>query len=306
MPSSLLVVALVVAWLVVGVPMLVRRRQEVVTTADSALAARVVRRGGEFTGRTGDADDVDLDGDGTPAVESELDGQDTDEEYAEYEEYSEYAEYREYREYEYEPTPEELTMRDTDVEDSAAESPRPYRRGRGGFDPDAAAVTAKAKYAFRQRVVLALLAAAVVSAVFAGFAVSMLWWVHGAADITLVGYLSYLRRQVRIEEEIRARRQARMGTVRRAPAHHRPPAMPEYAGDGYPEDRYQGAGYPVDEYADAEAEQRFEAPRPVRRPVAQPGTLPPGTVLVDVDDEDPTFADLEEPGQLGYRRAVGE
>ena len=45
MPSSLVVVALVVAWLVVLVPMIVRKRQEVAKTGDSELAARVVRSG---------------------------------------------------------------------------------------------------------------------------------------------------------------------------------------------------------------------------------------------------------------------
>jgi hypothetical protein len=29
-------------------------------------------------------------------------------------------------------------------------------------------------------------------------------------------------------------------------------------------------------------------------------------VLVDIDDEDPAFDDLEEPANLPYRRAVGE
>ena len=46
MPSSLIIVALVVAWLLVLVPIVARRRQEVVRTADSTLAARVVRSGG--------------------------------------------------------------------------------------------------------------------------------------------------------------------------------------------------------------------------------------------------------------------
>src|SRR5439155_22490949 len=45
MPSSLIIVGLVLAWLVVLVPMIVRKRQEVARTADSALAARVVRSG---------------------------------------------------------------------------------------------------------------------------------------------------------------------------------------------------------------------------------------------------------------------
>src|SRR3954454_504430 len=45
MPSSVIVVALAAAWLVVLVPMVARRRQQVAHTADSALAARVVRSG---------------------------------------------------------------------------------------------------------------------------------------------------------------------------------------------------------------------------------------------------------------------
>src|SRR5699024_10709866 len=45
MPSSLIIVALAAAWLVVLVPMVARRRQEVARPADSALSARVVRSG---------------------------------------------------------------------------------------------------------------------------------------------------------------------------------------------------------------------------------------------------------------------
>ena len=46
-----------------------------------------------------------------------------------------------------------------DDESEAAGNGRPprYRAGRGGFDAEAAALTARARYAFRQRVVLALL-----------------------------------------------------------------------------------------------------------------------------------------------------
>jgi hypothetical protein len=43
-PSSLIFAALAAAWLVVLVPMIAKRRQEVVHTAESALAARVLRR----------------------------------------------------------------------------------------------------------------------------------------------------------------------------------------------------------------------------------------------------------------------
>ncbi|MGD9529542.1 MAG: hypothetical protein AB7V44_22490, partial [Pseudonocardia sp.] len=90
-----------------------------------------------------------------------------------------------------------------------------YRPGRGGFDPAAAARAARAKYAFRQRMVLTLLVAAVVTAVAAGFLGTPMWWAHAAVDLVLVGYLVHLRRLVRMEEAIRARRAARMAGARR-------------------------------------------------------------------------------------------
>ena len=95
---------------------------------------------------------------------------------------------------------------------------RRYRPGRGGFDPEAAAIIAKAKYAFRQRVVLAMLIGAVATAVAGAAVFPMAWWAHGVIDIVLVSYLVYLRRQVRIETEIRERRLARLQRVRRAQA----------------------------------------------------------------------------------------
>src|SRR5262250_3002450 len=48
MPSSLVFAALALAWLVILVPMVARRRREVVRTADSALASRVLHRGGHI------------------------------------------------------------------------------------------------------------------------------------------------------------------------------------------------------------------------------------------------------------------
>jgi hypothetical protein len=96
--------------------------------------------------------------------------------------------------------------------------PPRYRPGRGGFDPEAAALAARARYAFRQRVVLGMLVTAVVTAVVAAVAVPVVWWAHAAVDLALVGYLGYLRRQVRMEEAIRARRAARMAGTRLPPA----------------------------------------------------------------------------------------
>jgi hypothetical protein len=225
-PSSLVFAALVLAWLVILVPMVARRRREVVRTADSALAARVLRRGG-------------------------------------------HARY------------EEVSMSDPDPAPQA----RGYRPGRGGFDPEAAELAARARYAFRQRVVLGLLVTALVTGVLAGFAMPTLWWAHGAADLLLVGYLAYLRRQVRIEQEVRQRRALRAARARRqaarapsgaAPA---PPAEPEPA-----------------------AEYEEPPPRP-RRPER---AAHPGTAVVELDDEDPAFCELDPDSPGTYRRAVGQ
>jgi hypothetical protein len=96
--------------------------------------------------------------------------------------------------------------------------PARFRPGRGGFDPDADAETARRRYAFRQRVVLALLIFALLTAVVAAAAVRLVWWAHGAIDLLLVGYLIHLRRQVREEAAIRERRAARMAGTRRTSA----------------------------------------------------------------------------------------
>lgn len=240
MPSSLIVVALVVAWLVVLVPMIVRKRQEIARTADSALAARVVHSGGA-----------------EEAEEEPMRGAD-------------------------EALEEEPSVEVDEVEPVEV-GQRRYRPGRGGFDPEAAAVIARAKYGFRQRVVLAMIVGAILSGVFAGIVFPMLWWAHGALDLSLVSYLAYLRRQVRIEQEIRERRLARMRAAERIRAHQRPIATE-----------------PVEEEED-----------PRRLPVSEVAAPPPrvthpGAVVVDVDDEDPVFDELDQPGNPRYRRAVGE
>ncbi|MET0132391.1 MAG: gephyrin-like molybdotransferase receptor GlpR [Kibdelosporangium sp.] len=247
MPSSLIVVALVVAWLLVLVPMIVRKRQTIARTADSALAARVVRKGGAE-----EADMRDEDSDSATEHNDPLDTED-------------------------EPGDGEP------VRPAAAEplQPRRYRPGRGGFDPEAAALTARAKYATRQRVVVAMLLLAVASAIVAAVAYPMAWWGHGLIDVGLVGYLSYLRRQVRIEEEIRERRLARMAQARRASR--------EY-------DRMDDE-QPVEERPAAVA---------VAAPSAPPRITHPHAVVVDLDDEDPAFDELEDLDSLRYRRAVGE
>lgn len=254
MPSSLIVVGLVVAWLVVLVPMVVRKRQEIARTTDSALAARVVRSGGA---------EVE---EGPMLVADEVD--------------------------------EELEARDeaaqrvqdsmADRHDASVGSSRSYRPGRGGFNPEAAAISARAKYAFRQRVVLLLLLGMLVSGVVAGALFPMVWWGHAALDVLLVGYLTYLRRQVRIEQAVRARRLARMRAAQREAQQSRyvefEEGVEQAADDG------DGRRELVADGVDA----------------TMPRASHPNAVVVDVDDEDPVFDELDEPGDLSYRRAAGE
>lgn len=267
MPSSLIIVALVAAWLLVLVPIVARRRQEVVRTADSTLAARVVRSGGV---RSTAEEDVTM---ATSDTAGTADTALADDEYEDDEQYTDdYAEY------------------DDEYEDVV---PRPFRPGRGGFDPEAAAMTARARYAFRQRVVVLMLMAALVSGLVAGLASPMVWWLHAMVDIGLVVYLGYLRRQVRIEEEIRERRTARLGSRAQTPSR---PVHVEHDAHGPDLDLEPE----VDELAEPEA-----TPPPVRRAPMTRYTHP-GAVVVETDDEDPMFAELEDPGALPYRRAVGE
>ncbi|WP_439663126.1 divisome protein SepX/GlpR [Lentzea sp. HUAS TT2] len=235
MPSSLIIVALVVAWLVVLVPMMARKRQE---------SARSV---GEEYDAMPDAEYDDI--------------HDIDDDYFDEEEYVE----------------------------------RPFRRGRGGYDPEAAVLVAQAKYAFRRRVVAFLLVAAVASGIVAGVFYAKLWYGHAALDLLLVGYLTYLRRQVRIEEEIRARRLARLQQVRRRRATG-------------PQQQEVAAAEPVQPVVEELETTKVEVveDRPALPPLPRfQHHVRPGTIPVDSDDEDPVFVELEGLESLRYRGAVG-
>ncbi len=276
MPSSVIIVALAAAWLVVLVPMVARRRQQVARTADSALAARVVR-----SGRNEDREEFamsDDPGKSRPSVEDDLAELEADLELDDDIE---------------EPEPEPAPLPQP-VHSRRAERDRPgYRPGRGGFDPEAAEIAARAKYGFRQRIVVILLAIAVISGAVAGFAFPLAWWGHGVIDVVLVGYLVYLRRQVRIEEEIRQRRLARFNSTRAPRRPSAPPAMEE----GHAAEASEAADVDVVEPVRREVVERRPSPTSrVRR----------SAVVVDLDDEDPAFEELDEPGTGPYRRAVGE
>ncbi|WP_433292177.1 divisome protein SepX/GlpR [Pseudonocardia sp. CA-142604] len=225
--------------------------------------------------------------------------------------------------------------------DDGWERPPPrYRPGRGGFDPEAAAVAAKARYAFRQRVVLSMLIVAILSGVIAAIAVPSAWWLHGAVDVLLIGYLIYLRRQVRLEEAIRERRASRMAGTRRPRAADDPdldewarrgreagrrPADDRYDEDDYDDEGYEADGYDADhddadhDHDDDHGRERRERVRgessadavegepalPRLRP-APPPPLPAGTALVEATEDDPELHDLAGPARRDYRHAVGE
>ncbi|MEV6906421.1 gephyrin-like molybdotransferase receptor GlpR [Amycolatopsis sp. NPDC051071] len=272
MPSSVIIVALAAAWLVVLVPMVARKRQQVARTADSALAARVVRSGStrhegpeEFAMAENTEPSVE---DDLAELEAELDA-DLDEE-----------------EEEAEALPQPSREPRTERERQAAG----YRPGRGGFDPEAADIAARAKYAFRQRVVIALLVFAVATAVVAGFLTPMVWWANGVTDAVLVGYLAYLRRQVRIENEIRQRRLARYNNTR---APRRPATDDSGSHDSH------------DSHEDVEVV-AAERPDIVERKPSPMSRIRRQAVVVDLDDEDPAFHELDEPGTRPFRRASGE
>ena len=246
MPSSLIFAALAGAWLIVLVPMAAKRRQEVVPTAESALASRVLRRP-------------------DPPRAAPRHGQ-------------------------------EVPMIDEPVVPQAPESDERRRRsGRGGYDPEVAAQLAQAKYAYRQRVVLGLAIGAITTLVLAYAVSSLLWWVHAALGMALAGYLGYLRRQVRIEDEVRQRRAARLTGSRAAGS------MVAGATGRMPADE-------VPHEAEGDAAHVSEEPvqEPPVWPAAEYSAPHPRAVALDVDDEDPTFDELKPAFQPPYRRAAGE
>ena len=117
----------------------------------------------------------------------------------------------------------------------------------------AAAVTAR-KYRFRKRVLMGMSAVMILTAVLAFTVSADLWWACGSSAVVTLLYLAYLRRQTRIEEQVRRRRQLRMARSR--------------LGVENTEDR------------------DFDlVPSRLRRP---------GADVLDIDDEDPVFEHLDE------------
>ena len=293
MPSSMIFASLVVLWLLILVPAVARHRQEVARPSVAALSGRVLERPRQRP---------------RSAAGRELEVDVKDDEADERSEWTD----------------------ETHDEERWERPPPRYRPGRGGFDPEAAALAARARYAFRQRVVLTMLIVALVTGVVAAVAVPGLWWPHAAVDLSLVGYLIYLRRQVRLEEAIRERRAARMAGTRRQSAAE-DPELDEWARRGREATRREARHDTEsddaefedddrDDLLDEEPERVHGTGEPLRKgtsPVegepalprlrpAPPPALPAGTSLVETAEDDLELFDLDDAGNPDYRRAAGE
>lgn len=144
--------------------------------------------------------------------------------------------------------------------------PVPRRPGRGGYDPEAAEATRAYRYRQRRRITFILLIATAVFTLAALLTVSVFWVGAVVSFVLLAGYLTYLRRQVRIEAAIRQRRMERLQRARQI--------RPE-----------SGRSRPRRARSDADR----------------------GREVVDLDDDDPAFDDLEQYNEpVTYRRAVGQ
>ena len=176
--------------------------------------------------------------------------------------------------------------------------PSPYA---DGASPVRAA--ARAQMMRRRRRTLGVLAATVLFAVPGALLVSgWLWLLEATAVLLLTGYVGWLRQQARREQERRARRAALFGEPARAAAAAR---RADHVAR-----RPRAAGRPAAATAEAPARpDRSWRPVPVPPPmyVTAPVVRRRPEWLVDLDDDDLSFADLDPLGDAADRpRAVNE
>lgn len=323
-PQSLLWISLVVLWLFVLVPMLISKRDAVRRTSDVALAtrvlndsrARLLRRKSPAAGHASDPDwrpseedlDDDLDEDRDDEAQeaptrrtvvrvAAVDEKDEDPGYLDVDVIDEDASALPVGESaraetdeltldfdgvaEEEPVAEEAgepqaerepeagpALEGTDdeyeyVADSAGlESPSDNdleladslsAARKRRYESKTGAAVSARKYKFRKRM-LTVMAVLVIAAVVTAYTVSpIMWWVSAVVSAVTLFYLGYLRRQTRIEEKLRRRRAQRMARSRLG----------------------------VENTDDREFD---VVPSRLRRP---------GSVVLEIDDEDPIFEHLD-------------
>jgi hypothetical protein len=316
-PQSLLWISLVVLWLFVLVPMLISKRDAVRRTSDVALAtrvlntgrgARLLRRGRPAAGHRSDPDwqpsddnaDDELDEEvhdessersvvRAAVVETEIDSEPDyldvdviDEDsgalpIGESDAYQEPApqtdelplDFGEAAEADETDKPEEEDELDGTEDEyeyvadsSGLEAPSDTDlqmaaslsdARRRRYESKTAAAVGARKYKFRKRM-LTVMAIAVVTSAAAAFTVApAAWWACGSIGAVTLLYLAYLRRQTRIEERLRRRRAQRIARARLG----------------------------VENTDDHEFD---VVPSRLRRP---------GSVVLEIDDEDPIFEHLD-------------
>jgi uncharacterized membrane protein len=323
-PQSLLWISLVVLWLFVLVPMLISKRDAVRRTSDVALAtrvlntgrgARLLRRGRPAAGHRSDPDWQPSDDDVDDDVDEELHDEsterpmvrvaavdtqaDSEPDYldvdvidedsgalpigesdavaeAEPEEFDEPAPQTDELPLDFSEATEtdETAEPEEEYEPDGTEDEYEYVADSSGLEAPSdtdlqmadslsaarrrryesrSATIDARKYKFRKRM-LTVVAALVVASAAAAFTVtSALWWACGAIGVVAVLYLGYLRRQTRIEARLRRRRAHRIARARLG----------------------------VENTDDHEFD---VVPSRLRRP---------GSVVLEIDDEDPIFEHLD-------------
>ncbi|MBV9350114.1 MAG: hypothetical protein JOZ23_01045 [Mycobacterium sp.] len=137
--------------------------------------------------------------------------------------------------------------------DCATTTAIPVIPRRQRYDSRTAAVVGARKYRFRKRAVVTMVLSLAVSAAVAFLLTPVMWWICGGMAAVTLFYLGYLRRQTRIEQRVRRRRAERMARSRLG----------------------------VENAHDREFE---VTPARLRRP---------GAVVLEIDDEDPVFENLD-------------
>jgi hypothetical protein len=154
-------------------------------------------------------------------------------------------------------------------EDEPASAKTPSASRRRTFESKTAAAVSVRKYRFRKRVLMAMSLILIAMTTTSVTVWPAGWWACGVAGVLTILYLGYLRRQTRIEEQLRRRRMQRMARSRVG----------------------------VQNTADRD---HVDMPSRLRRP---------GAAVLEIDDEDPIFEHLEyAPGPMEYHlpRAAGQ
>jgi hypothetical protein len=157
----------------------------------------------------------------------------------------------------------------------AEDDPEPVMAPRRGnrqrrLESTAAAEVSARKYRFRKRVLMAMSAIMLAAAAVAFTVGPAFWWACGTSAVVTLLYLGYLRRQTRIEEQVRRRRQQRMARSR--PDYERDSEFRDPFRD--PRGRATARRVDVDEFGS-----RYQRA---------------GAAVLDIDDEDPVFEHLDE------------